>query len=377
MNKGIGLVIMSLIILSTFGVSSISASSIIVINDANLNSALCKQYNHNGNFTLEDAGKLSNDIKHAYIDNSNISDLEGLQYFIGLRTIYVGGNHLSDLKPLSKLSELTMLDISNNSFKGKKFEIALNTAGCINNLETLNLDNNGITSIKFLDKIGNINNFTVLSMRDNKISEISILKDAASLYTLDLNNNRITDVSPLKNLEKLTFCIDLRNNCIIDYKPIKPLLDKMWEDFDDGMDRYDYYTNPVNNKYNGKTIKFPYLTTYYKSQGYAEAVPLFKALGGSAQYDKDTGTLTCKYNGVELIFKDFSKSYTLNGKKKSMKFEMRRMQYDLAYVPVKDICNILGLDYNVTKTRWLEVEPDEFEEAPVKVEIRKAGNELG
>jgi hypothetical protein len=143
------------------------------------------------------------------------------------------------------------------------------------------------------------------------------------------------------------------------------------------IERYDYYTNPVNFKYNGKTIKFPYLTVYYKCQAYAETIPLLKALGGSAEYDKKTGTLTCRYDGDILVFKDFSKSYTINGKKKKLKYEMRRMQYDLAYVPVKDICDVLGLEYNVISTRSLYVIEEQFEDAPKLVEIRKPQKELG
>lgn len=128
---------------------------------------------------------------------------------------------------------------------------------------------------------------------------------------------------------------------------------------------------------NGKTVKFPYLTAYYKYQAYVEAIPLFKAMGGSAQYNKRTGTLTCEYDEKVLVMKDFSKNYTLNGKHKSLNFPMRRMQYDLAYVPVKDICKILGLNYKVTKKREISEREDEYFYVPKYIKISMPEKELG
>lgn len=267
-----------------------------------------------------------------------------------------------------------MLNIADNSIKGKKFEKALYTTGRIKNLNTLILDNNGLINIGFLGNMGNIQKYHLISMNYNRISDISVLKGATNLTTLSLYDNRITDVTPLQNLKKLTFCIDLRDNCIINYKPIKHLFDKMYEEFDseNGMDRYDFYTNPVNFKYNGKKIEFPYLTVYYKYQAYAEANPLFKAFGGSAKYNKKAGTLTCKYKGDVLVFKDFSYNYTLNGEKMIFKYPTRRMQYDLAYVPVKDICNALGQNYMVVRTRKFYLGDDKYKHAPKLVEINMA-----
>lgn len=378
-TRKIGFAIISIIIFTSFGIITASASSIVNFNDTNLKDALCKSYKHEGDFSEDEAKKVSHDENLAKIEAASISDLEGLQYFTDIVYLYAGGNNLKNLEPLSELTCLGMLDISNNSIKGKSFEKALNEMGRIKKLSSIYLDNDGLTNIKFLGKIGNVDNYTEISMSDNKVNDISILKGATSLETLDLSNNRITDVTPLKNLDKLTWSIDLRDNCIIDYKPIKHLFDKMWEEYDgaNAMTRYDYYSNPVNYKYNGKKIKFPYLTVYYKYQGYAEAVPLFKAIGGTATYNKKTGTLICSYDGNEIVMKDFSTSYTINGKKKSLDYPMRRMQYDLAYIPVKDICNILGLIYQEVDQNFFINDDEEPVYAPKLVEISKEEKELG
>jgi Leucine-rich repeat (LRR) protein len=250
-----------------------------------------------------------------------------------------------------------MLDISNSLYKGIDFMNSLETLGQLENPSSVIFNNDGVVEIKFLNRIGEINNYLYIVMNDNKIVDISVLKNATNLTFLDMANNRIQDVSPLADLDNSTFCIDLRDNCILDYKPIKHLFDEMYEsyDMDNNMNRYDYYTNPFDFKFNWKMIKFPYLTTYYKDQAYAEAKPLFEAFGGSAKYDKKTGKLTCKYHGDTYIFSDFSEKYTINGKSKKMSYPMRRMQYDLAYVPTEDICIMLGFTYTVEDPEYDEL----------------------
>jgi hypothetical protein len=380
MNR-IGFIIITILLFTNICNGSVYASTIIEFKDPNLRAALCKYYHYEGDFTKENAAELSIEVDKelAVLRNASISDLEGLQYFTNLTTVYIGGNNLKSFKPLTELPVLLMLDISNNSIKGKTLEKAFNKMGRMERLEDITLDNNKLTNINFLGKIGNIKKYYSIEMVDNKISDISILKGATNLVMLEIRNNRITDVSSLKNLDNLTSYIDLRDNCIIDYSPIKHLFDKMYEDFDDenGMDRYDFYTNPVNFKYEGKKIKFPYLTVYYKYQAYAEAIPLFKAFGGSAEYNKKTGTLTCKYEGNIFVFKDYSSKYSFNGKEKSLEYPMRKMQYDLAYVPVKDICEILELNYNIVETRDFYLGNDRFVYAPKLVKISKNKKELG
>jgi hypothetical protein len=370
--------LLSIFILAGSVMATADRSDEIIFMDKNLKSALSKYYDWNGIFTKEKAIELSKNKDYLILDSENISALDGLQYFENLEQVNLSGNTLSDLSVLPKL-DLIQIAINYNSIKGKQFENTLNKMGKNEILFNVSFRNNEISDIHFLSKIGNIDSYSMIDMEENQIRDISVLKKATDLYHLDLSDNRITDVTPLEDLKNLTYYLDLRDNCIIDYKPIKPLLDDMFDDEgnETGLERYDYYTNPVNFIYNGETIEFPYLTAYYKYQAYTEAIPLFKALGGSAKYNKKTGTLTCKYDGNVLVMKDFSKNVTLNGKKVTLDYPMRRMQYDLAYVPVKDICEVLDLNYDVVKTRkiWHDYKYKEY--APKAVEISKAQKELG
>jgi len=371
--------LLSFTILAGSYIVSAKTSDEIIFKDKNLQSALSKYYDWNEAFTKKKASELSQNKDYLILDDADISDLEGLQYFNNLMQINLISNKISNLSVLSELKNLTHIDISHNSINGKDFENNLNRMGYIEKLDTIFLADDEITDIGFLQKIGNIKNYTYLYMENNNIRDISVLKNADNLETLLLSDNRITDVTPLKDLKNFTYWLDLQDNCILDYKPIKPILDKIYEEggWDGVISRYDYYTNPVDVGVNGKTIKFPYLTAYYKYQAYVEAIPLFKALGGSAKYDKKAGALTCKYNGNVLVMKDFSKNYTLNGKKMIMKYPMRRMQYDLAYVSVKDICKALGLDYSVTKKREIFENEEESFYVPKYIKISIAEKELG
>lgn len=381
MSRKFEIVVIVLLLISIFTVSNKVAAETdneIIFNDKNLHEALSKYYNWNKVFTKEMAYEFTKKDNLLVIRDAKITDLEGLQYFGNIVTLYAGGNNFTNLKPISMLNKLRALDISDNAIKGRDFQAVLNNMGKLKNLDAFIINNNELTNISFLSKIGTMKNYTYMRMVNNKIYDITLLKEATNLETLDLSNNRITDVTPLKDLKNFEYWLGLQDNCILDYKPIKPILDKIYEEggWDGVISRYDYYTNPVGIGVNGKTIKFPYLTAYYKYQAYVEAVPLLKALGGSVKYDKKTGTLTCKYGDNVLVMTDFSKNYTLNGEQMSMKYPMRRMQYDIAYVPVKDICKALELNYSVIKKRKIYEKEDEYFYAPKYIEISLSQKEL-
>lgn len=366
------LIIISILFMTGSKLTNAQTSSEIYFKDKNLQTTLCKFYKHKGAFTKAEASELSKKIKYVDLDNANISDLEGLQYFKNLVNVDISGNELTNFRPLTKLNNLRSLDISCNSIQGKRLENILYNMSKIKNLEKFTCEDNGINNIDFLSKIGNIENYSELYLANNKISDISVLKSITKLDHLDLSNNHITDVTSLQSLKSITYGFDLRDNCIIDYKPVKHLIDAMLEDAgnETGIEQYDYYKNPVDVIFEDETIKFPNLTAYYKYQTYVEAIPLFEAIGGSANYNVETGTLICNYNGNELIIKNYAKDYLLNGKKMTMNYEMRKMQYNLAYVPVKDICNALGLEFAIINNRDID-QPgnDEIVNAPELVEI--------
>ncbi|NQU32600.1 MAG: leucine-rich repeat domain-containing protein, partial [Bacteroidetes bacterium] len=60
------------------------------------------------------------------------------------------------------------------------------------------------------------------TLNNNQITDINPLKELEQLTLLDLSGNQITDVTSIKELEQLTR-LDLRGNQITDITPIKEL----------------------------------------------------------------------------------------------------------------------------------------------------------
>ena len=105
-----------------------------------------------------------------------ITSLTGLEYALNLETLTIQAQTaISDYSPLSSLSSLTSLEISNSD----------------------------LTDISFLSTLTNLQH---LILSGNAITDISALSGLTSLISLDLRNNQITDVNPLlalTNLEQL------------------------------------------------------------------------------------------------------------------------------------------------------------------------------
>lgn len=77
----------------------------------------------------------------------------------------------------------------------------------------------GMKSLKGIEYATNLEK---LKVNENEISDLSPLKDLKKLKYLELQRNRITDVSPLANLKSLEF-LKLYNNIIENVEPLKAL----------------------------------------------------------------------------------------------------------------------------------------------------------
>ena len=88
------------------------------------------------------------------------------------------------------------------------------------NLSELHLDGNRISSVSPLKDLTNL---TVLNLRRNRyISDLSAIEGLTNLTWLSLGGNQISDVFPLKNMRELTY-LHLGYNQILDVSPLKVL----------------------------------------------------------------------------------------------------------------------------------------------------------
>ena len=94
-------------------------------------------------------------------------------------------------------------------------------------LEKLNLDSNKLTDISPLSTLPNL---SYLDLNSNKLIYISPLSTLSNLEELNLRNNQLSDISVLTNLDKLKR-LDIRNNDFIDILEIEHLIQRIGIDF--------------------------------------------------------------------------------------------------------------------------------------------------
>lgn len=112
--------------------------------------------------------------------------------------LFLSGNEISDLTPLSKLTNLQELSLVENRVTD------LTPLSNLTNLQSLNLSKNQITdisSIANLTKLGG--NFGALNLKDNQITDLTPLSGLKDLQWLSLGGNPIEDITPLETLPNL------------------------------------------------------------------------------------------------------------------------------------------------------------------------------
>jgi len=146
--------------------ADISGFSYFSVSDFSKHSARKTKVSKN-NYSFYDAVRIRNfgytttkipswyfeDWDEIELSESEIVDLDGIEYCINAVTVDLSGNSITDISPLFGLTAIEELNLS-----------------------------------------------------DNKIGYIDALSNLLRLKTVDLSNNRIDDISPLFDLPKLEFC---------------------------------------------------------------------------------------------------------------------------------------------------------------------------
>ena len=140
------------------------------------------------------------------VNSNHISDLSPLSDLTNLRSLYLGNNDISDITPLSNLINLTNLALGNNDISN------ITPLSNLTNLTTLNLNDNFVSNIT---PLSNLINLTNLDLGNNDISDITLLSNLINLTNLALGNNDISNITPLSNLTNLT-TLNLNDNFISD-----------------------------------------------------------------------------------------------------------------------------------------------------------------
>ncbi|TSA26600.1 MAG: leucine-rich repeat domain-containing protein [Bacteroidetes bacterium] len=114
---------------------------------------------------------------------------------VGSKSIDLSGNSLvTDLEPLTKLSNLTTLNLSHTPV------VDLSPLRNLNALENLNIGGTQVTS---LDPLKYCNHVRDLNISGTDITDISVLTSFPNLEVLDISHTGIGDLKPLAELTRL------------------------------------------------------------------------------------------------------------------------------------------------------------------------------
>jgi len=157
----------------------------------------CVDDNNNSYFYADEFSTLN--CSYYGIDN-----LIGLSYFYNLNHLNIFGNLQSDLALVSNLSQLTFLNAGYNQLTDITFLSSLVK------LQTLYLANN---SIRDIDALKGLTQLVNLDLNENNgIEDISSIANMSKLEQLQINRNRIRNVTPLAELEQLNLLTLYSNN---------------------------------------------------------------------------------------------------------------------------------------------------------------------
>ncbi|MBY0757210.1 leucine-rich repeat domain-containing protein [Clostridium sardiniense] len=148
------------------------------------------------------------------LNNKQIKIIEGLQYCTSISNLYLYSNNIDDLTPLSGLINLRSLNLNNNRDLSD-----ISPLYGLNLLRDLKIADNKVTANQLL----NLPDLEVLDYRRNKVSDISPLSGLTKLTNLNLQGNQISNISPLSGLTKLTN-LDLQENQINNINPLLGLI---------------------------------------------------------------------------------------------------------------------------------------------------------
>ena len=130
------------------------------------------------------------------IQNLNLVDVSPLSNLRQLTELNLSNNRILDISPLKYLAELKDLDLAFNKIAD------ISPLARLKKLEKLSLKSNG--NISDLSALGNLTGLKVLDLSCNfTLRNITPLSNLVNLEMLNLEQDQITDISPLANLHKL------------------------------------------------------------------------------------------------------------------------------------------------------------------------------
>ena len=168
------------------------------------------------------------------LNNKSITDISPLSGLTNLTVLRLHTNWITDISPLRGMTKLTDLFLSENSFSDisalsgmtELRVLRLHKHGDFTGVQlprdfqgVQRLDNNPITDITPLRRLTNLRD---LNLHTNAITDVSALSGLTALNELRINGNQIKDIRALSGLTALTR-LELTGNQITDISVLKGL----------------------------------------------------------------------------------------------------------------------------------------------------------
>jgi hypothetical protein len=170
------------------------------------------------------------------LSKTDSADLGQLYKFVAVDSLNLSGkSQIKHLKPLSELRDLKFLDISHTAIED------LSPISNITFLETLNLSNTPTAAIKFIkysdklkdldisntkiediSELANLTNLQVFKASNTSIQSFAVLNQFKGLKTLDLTESGFNSIENIKDLTVLEN-LSLKKNYILNYSLLSKL----------------------------------------------------------------------------------------------------------------------------------------------------------
>lgn len=128
-------------------------------------------------------------------NGKNIKSIEGCQYLLNLRSLFLVANQIKDISEIAGLTKLETLNLENNQLTD------ISGLASLSNLIALDLSNNQLKDIRALSTLVKLEN---LYLNNNQLTNINHLAGLLKLKILYFNENQVVDVSSLAKLTNLT-----------------------------------------------------------------------------------------------------------------------------------------------------------------------------
>ena len=161
--------------------------------------------------------KLTN-LSVLELNRTQVSNLAPLENLTKLSELNLAGTQVSDLTPLANLTNLSELILTNTPVSD------LTPLANLTNLSVLYLVGTPVLDLRPLTTLKNL---SALILNNTQVSDLTFIAGLPNLFRLGLSNTPVSDLTPLENLTSLSQFI-FSNTPVSDLRPLEKLTSLSW-----------------------------------------------------------------------------------------------------------------------------------------------------